>query len=105
MFPTLPAHALPVRLAITATIPVGLNKPAQIVVTCDPPSDRFEVVWYQDCISDVLTPEEALDAIYAMTETALLTIERGAFLEAREAFPEDQLRRSRSPIDELMLFD
>lgn len=94
MFPALCSDALPVRLVVAATIPIGSTKPATIVVTCDPPSDRFEVVWHQDTVTDVLTPEEACEAITCMVEAALRVIETGRFAEDRQAFPHDQGPRS-----------
>ena len=85
MFPSLPSSAVPVRLAITALIPIGQAVPSTIVVTCDPPSDRYEVVWHQDVMTDVFTPEEALDAISTMVYEALKVIETGSFLSVDQA--------------------
>lgn len=79
MFPDLDPELVPVRLAITATIPVGTCHPAVITLTCDPPSDRYAVVWYQDVVTDVLTPEEAITAIDTMVHEALGVIATGRF--------------------------
>lgn len=67
----------PIRLNISAIIPVGRNTPATITLTLDPPSDRYAVVWHQDTITDVFTPAEAADAISTMVHEALNSIERG----------------------------
>lgn len=91
MFPSLDPSATPVRLAITAVIPIGVSKPTEIVVTCDPPSDRFELVWYQDTMTDVFTPEEALDAVCCMVHQALQVLATGQFQKDHLPDPNEPL--------------
>lgn len=62
---------LPVRLCVAASIPGDPNVPTRITVTLDPPSDRYELVWYQDTMTEKLTPEEASDAVSLMVIEAL----------------------------------
>lgn len=67
--PALPG--MPARLCVTALVPEDASNRTTITVTLDPPSDRFELVWYQDTITDVLVPDEVCTAVSAMVNAAL----------------------------------
>lgn len=81
MFPALDASLVPLRLAITAVIPPDPLGRTTITLTCDPPSDRFAVMWYSDTVVDVLTPDEMCQAIYAMVDSACATLARGVLYD------------------------
>lgn len=70
-FEQLPLPSMPVRLAVTAIYYPGTDRRTSIVVTLDPPSDRFEVVWYQDTMTEVLTTREMADCVSSMVYAAL----------------------------------
>ena len=63
----LPLPQMPIRVVMAMTITPGAR--TSVVVTCDPPSEDFSTVWYQDTITDVLTPEEAFQAAESMLWT------------------------------------
>lgn len=66
---TLPGVAS--RIVATMLLPTDPRDHTVVCVTIDPPTDAYEVMWYRDTMSTVMTADEAVCALEAMLEHAL----------------------------------
>lgn len=68
---------MPLRLSVSAVVMDPGSGLSCVTVVVDPPSDQYEVVWYQDTITDRFTLDELSTCISTMVHQALAALDRG----------------------------